>query len=598
MPFFTKDSLETLRQRIDLVEVLTSHLDLKRAGSSYKALCPFHDEKSPSLVVQRGDTHYHCFGCGAHGDAIQFLMNYQNISFIDAVESLAQIFHVHLEEEDAGTEVKGPNKGLLKKAMKAACRFYQFSLLHTPEGHDALQYLYQRGLDLNFIRNFQIGLAPRTAKVFRNFMAKQKFQEDILQEAGLIAEARNGGWRDFFYDRITFPVLSPTGDIIGFSARKYKEQTFGGKYVNSPETPLFKKSRTLYGLNFCRRRIAKERKAIIVEGQIDALRLIQAGLNITVAGQGTAFGDGHIKELLNLGVNVVYLALDADEAGREAARKIGHLFQKVEVEVYVANLPFGSDPDTILSERGPESFLALLKESPDYLTFLVEDQGRQVDLNSPAGKSELVTSIAKKIREWDSPLMVHESLRKLAHLAHVPENTVGVGVANVSNFYIQKMASADREEVDPNKVLEADFIRWVLVLGETEPQYVEAARKNIGIHDLKDPLCKKIYETYLEAFQKKQSIDLLSLAIDLNDQEGQEFVSEILEKKINQEKSEFFFYETVQKILDRNLILKREEIKTKLQSGNLSDDDALDLAKQFSELKRVEPQVVQILEES
>ncbi|MFT4551686.1 MAG: DNA primase [Chlamydiales bacterium] len=598
MPLFTKASLETLKQRIDIIEMISSHIDLKRGGTSYKALCPFHDEKSPSFTVQKGDTHYHCFGCGAHGDAIQFLMNYQSVSFIDAVESLAQMFHVHLEQEESGAEVKGPNKVLLKKAMKAACRFYQFTLLHTPEGHEALEYLYRRGLDLNFIRNFQVGLAPASPKIFRNFMYKQKFQDDILHEAGLIAEARNGGWRDFFYDRITFPILSPTADVIGFSARKYKDQTFGGKYVNSTETPLFKKSRTLYGLNFCRRRIAKERKAIIVEGQIDALRLIQAGFNITIAGQGTAFGEGHVKELLNLGVNVIHLALDADEAGRDAARKIGHLFQKAGVEVYVAQLPFGSDPDSILSERGPESFMGILEESPDYLTFLVDYLGKQIDLSSPAGKNELVTTIAKRIREWDSPLMVHESLRKLAHLAHVPEDAVGVGIANVNNFYIQKTASAGREEVDPNKVLEADFLRWLLVLGEAQSHFVEAARLNVAANDLIVPVCKNIYETYLSAFQSEKSMDLLSLAIEINDQEGQEFISEILQKKINQDKAEVFFYNTIQKILDRKLMLQREEVKTKLQAGNLSDEDALELAKEFSDLKREEAKVVQVPKDS
>src|SRR5262249_1487277 len=157
-------------------------------------------------------------------------------------------------------------------------------------------------------------------------------------------------------ERITFPICDAAGAVIGFSARKYLETTFGGKYINTPETPLFKKSRVLFGLNFSRRRIAKEKKAIIVEGQIDALRLIKAGFNLTVAGQGTAFGEGHVKELLNLGVSEVFLALDGDEAGREATHKIGNLFQKEGIEVRVVNLPGKSDPDTFLKEKGPEAF--------------------------------------------------------------------------------------------------------------------------------------------------------------------------------------------------------------------------------------------------
>ena len=332
MAVFTKDSLETLRQRIDLVDLLSSHIELKRTGAAYKALCPFHDE-TPSFTIQKGDTHYHCFGCGAHGDAIQFLMEHVKMSFSDAVESLAQRFHVHLERAEETAEKKGPSKAVLKAALEHACRFYHFMLLHSPQGHIVLQYLYKRGLDLDFIRHFQAGWAPPTPGMMRHVLHDKLVTDDIMVDAGLLQAREGGGFRDFFSDRITFPIRDASSTVIGFSARKYKEETFGGKYVNTPETPLFKKSKVLFGLNYSRKRIAKDRKAIIVEGQIDALRLIQAGFNFTVAGQGTAFGEGHVKELTTLGINQAYLALDGDDAGQQAAYKIGNLFQKEGVEV-------------------------------------------------------------------------------------------------------------------------------------------------------------------------------------------------------------------------------------------------------------------------
>ena len=247
MPLFSKDSLDTLRQRIDLVEVLSSHIELKRSGASYKGLCPFHDEKTPSFMIQKGDTHYHCFGCGAHGDAIEFLMTYVRMNFTDAVQSLADRFHVNLETIDNSSEPKGPNKSLLKQALDAACRFYHFYLLHTSEGHEALSYLHNRGINLNFIRRFHLGLAPKSPGIFRKMMEEYALSDQTLLAAGLLTQA-NGGYREFFHDRITFPVHEASGAVIGFSARKYKEETFGGKYVNTPETPLFKKSRVLFGL--------------------------------------------------------------------------------------------------------------------------------------------------------------------------------------------------------------------------------------------------------------------------------------------------------------------------------------------------------------
>ncbi len=588
MPIFNKESLETLKQRVDLVEVLSSHMELKRTGASYKGLCPFHDEKSPSFVVQKGDSHYHCFGCGAHGDAIQFLMTHQKMSFSEAVESLAQRFHVHLEVEDR-EEKRGLNKGLIKSALETACQFYHYCLLHTAEGHEALAYLYSRGIDLNFIRYFQLGLAPKISGPFRAVMQAKGIKDEALLEAGLLASNKEGQMREFFNDRILFPIHHHSGGVIGFSGRKYKEETFGGKYVNTPETTLFKKSRVLFGLNYSRRRIAKERKAIIVEGQIDALRLIQVGLNLAVAGQGTAFGDGHVKELVNLGVNQVYLALDSDKAGQEATSKIGHLFQKEGIEVRVVQMPLGSDPDSFLREQGPDAFLKLLATSVDYINFLVKHLSQDLNLDSPAAKNELVQNATKLIREWDHPLMVHETLRKLAHLLKVPEEIVGVGKDHLPNIYIKKTASVGIQTIDPDRILETDLLRWLLLHGQEQTRLVDIVRANLTKEDFKVSICQKIFEVYNGNYENHRSCDLLSLAIDLDDAEGQLVLSDLLQKKVNKEKAESLLVETVQKILDRNWMYKREEIKIKVQSGYCSDDEVLELIKQFDDLKRNPP---------
>ena len=592
MPLFNKESLESLRQKVDLVEVLSSYVDLKRTGASYKGLCPFHDEKSPSFIVQKGDTHYHCFGCGAHGDAIQFLMSHQKMPFGDAVESLAQRFHVHLEVVESGEEKKGPNKALLKQTLDIAAQFFHFSLLHTDEGHDALNYLYQRGIDLDFIRHFNIGLAPKRGGVLRKVMQSKNIRDDLLVDAGLLTSTKDGQWRDFFSDRIMFPICHHTGEVIGFSGRKYKEETFGGKYVNTPETPLFKKSKVLFGLNFCRKRIAKERKALIVEGQIDALRLIQMGFNITVAGQGTAFGEGHVKELLLLGINLVFLALDSDQAGAEATAKIGHLFQKEGVEVRVIKLPPGSDPDLFLREEGADSFLKLMDKSSDYLTFLVSHLSRQLNLDSPTAKNELIQQATKLIREWDHPVVVHETLRKLAHMMKVPEDFVGVGIEQTPNVYVKKSASIGMQTIDPDRILESDLLRWLLLLGQEQTRLVDLARANLKKEDFRVSICRKIFQTYQENYEKGRSCDLLSLAIDLDDTEGQLLLSDLLQKKVNKERSEQQLIETMQKMLDRNWMEKREAIRMKIQSSQYSDEEVTELAKQFDELKRSPPHVI------
>lgn len=586
MGTFSKDSLEQLRSRIDLIEVLSPYLKLQRAGASYKALCPFHEERSPSFVVQKGDSHYHCFGCGAHGDAIQFLMTHLKMSFMEAVENLAERFHVQLEEVKGEDKPKGPPKTALKDALERACQFYQFYLLHTLEGHAALDYLYGRGVTLDFINQFQIGLAPKIPQIFLKYMWEHKISNLILEEVGLLNKGR-----EFFSDRITIPIRDAVGSVIGFSARKYKTDTFGGKYINTPETPLFKKSKVLFGLSYCRKVIAKDRKALIVEGQIDALRLIYSGFNWTVAGQGTAFGEDHAKELIHLGVRQVYLAFDGDTAGQEATVKVGNLFQKEGVEVFVLRLPEKCDPDLVLQEKGPEEWQKMIDKSVDYLTFLVDHMSKTINVQSPAGKNELVQSIAKKIREWDHPLMVHESLRKLARLTQTPESIIGTPEQNAPQVYIKKSASVTFTEIDPDRILEADLLRWLFLMGESCPNLLAIAEKNLQPGHFRLSASQKLYEKYLLASKENKPRDLLSLAIDLEQAEQQLFMAEILQKRVNRERAEICFVETVQKLLERHWMQEREEIKLKIFSGTCSEAEVLELARKFDEIKRARPQV-------
>lgn len=590
MAMYTKESLEMLRQKVDLVDLLSSHLDLKRSGASYKALCPFHDEKSPSFIIQKGDSHYHCFGCGAHGDAIQFLMTHLRMSFADAVESLAEKFQVPLMKTEAREE-HGPNKAALKEALLQACRLYHYLLLHTPEGHAALQYLYQRGIDLEFIKKFSIGFAPHSPGVLQQVLHAKSINNEIMVEAGLLVSPRNGwGFKDFFADRITFPIHDAMGSVIGFSARKFKEETYGGKYVNTPETPIFKKSRVLFGLNYSRRRMAKERKAIIVEGQIDALRLIYAGFDYTVAGQGTAFGAEHVKQLTTLGIKQAFLVLDGDNAGREATRKIGHLFQKEGVEVRVVRLPSGTDPDSFLRLQGVEAFVKLLDASQDYVKFLVDLLSQQYSIDSPAGKNELVREISQQIRSWDQPVMVHESLRQLARLTNTPEELIGVDQEYLPNLYIKKSGTLGTINVDPDRVLECDFLRWLLLMGESAPRFVSLAREHLAPELLQIEGCRRLYALYLERQAAGLPCGVLDLSLEL-EEETQGIISELLPKKVNREKAEKLFLEALQHILERNWMKEREAIRMKLQQVDLSDEEQDQLLKQFKDLTQRQPKL-------
>ena len=588
MGVYAKKSLELLREKIDLIEVVSSYVNLKPAGGSYKGICPFHDEKTPSFMIQKGETHYHCFGCGAHGDAIAFLMSYMKMTFVEAVETLAERFQVPLEEVEYEKKYQGPSKKDLKEVLLKAADFYHSYLLHTDEGHQALKYLYDRGLDLDFIHLFKIGFAPRKGALFGRFMQKEKVSALLLETAGLIKPLPDGRKKAFFTNRITFPITDVSGGVIGFSARKTSEETFGPKYINTAETPLFKKSRTLYGLSFSRRRIAKEKRAIVVEGQIDALRLIQAGFTLTVAGQGTAFTEEHVKELLNLGITKVYLALDGDEAGRTAASKIGNLFQKEGVEVHVVAIPAGMDPDTILKEKGPLSMIELLEKAQDYLSFLIDYFSKDSDLSSPSEKNHLIQTIAARIRSWDHPLMVHESLRKLARLTHVPEKLVGVGQEEVRrSVYVKREGSVSDVEINPSRVIETDLLRWIIMVGKDQGKLITIVKDNIRPEHFTVPICRRLFSLFMET----PDSDILSLASNLENPEEQLLFSEIVQKKINPDRAEEGVVETATKMLQHHWMEEREKIKIQIQSGQCSDEEVLALAKKFDALKSAAPAI-------
>ncbi len=584
MARFTKESLDTLRSRIDLAEVIGQHIELKRAGGAMKALCPFHEERSPSFVVNRGDQHFHCFGCGAHGDAIQFLMQHVRLSFSDAVQQLAERFGVQLDQVDGqGADVKRSNKARLKDALDAACRFYQAYLLYCEEGKIPLQYLFNRGVTFDFIDAFQVGLSPKNDGPLRKYMHDLGFSDEELRETGLIAD-RGGKMRDFFQERLMFPIHDAAGSCIGFSARKFQEATFGGKYINTSETPLFKKSRVLFGLTQSRRRIIKSKQAIIVEGGLDALRMIYNGFDLTVAALGTAFGEDHAQELSLLGVERVFLLFDGDTAGQEASIKVGNIFQKRAIEVHVAMLKDGEDPDSLLAKEGPLAITKALNDAEEYLPFLWRHYTKVKNPRSPAEKNKIVQEIVQRMRDWDNPVMVHESLKKLSALTQIPEELFGIDVLQSRTLHFKSsIKKGNVTDIDPDRILEQDLLRILLLFGNGSDELLTLTRKNIASSDLRNPLAKRLYEHLLD----KGNVDFFSLV----DEELEPFLSEILNKKVQHGKAKEQLLATIQRIKERNWMHERESIKMKIHSGKANDDELMLLVKQFDELTKQMPQV-------
>lgn len=564
MSLISKESIETLKEKVDLVELLQSYLSLKRSGSTFKALCPFHEEKSPSFMVQMGQKHYHCFGCGAHGDAIEFVMHHLGLSFADSVRLLADRFGVTLQEEEKEQSSIKP----LRLALQKAVEYYHFFLLHTEEGHKAMRYLYQRGFTYPFIRKFHIGWAPKK-KLLERYLAEEKIEQKELIEAGLLKQDHQKT-KEFFIERVMIPIYDSVGSPIGFTGRRL-EDGWGPKYVNTPETLLFKKSKLLFGLNYSRRRIIKEKKVLLVEGQLDALRLIFEGFDWTVACQGTAFTESHVKELLQLGVQEIVIAMDSDTAGQEAAEKVGHLFQKEGVEVTVIGLPDKMDPDTILCEQGKEHWQKMVEQRMPYITFLVEKYRSQTDLSSPAQKNSMVQKLLAKVHSWDHPLMVHESIKKISQMLDIPPEFL-----TPERIHTEDSFSAKKMEINFQAILEEDFLRWIFLMDRS---FLDLAEKNIDPSFLHEQDHRFFYQALLKGEEDVE-------------EEYPAIISSLLKKKVPKERARTLFFEAIQKLLDRKWMEEREKIKQEIYLHSYDEERVTELVAQFDYLKKNRPQIV------
>src|SRR6476660_4809141 len=358
-------TIEQIAAANDIVEVIGAYFPLKRAGTTYKALCPFHQEKSPSFTVSPSRQTFHCFGCGAGGSVFRFVMDYEHLEFPAAVKKLAARVGIPVVEE------RGPNPGeddrqletrraLLQLHAEAAEWFHE-NLVKKELGRPAREYLKGRGIDRRIAKDWQIGFAPESWDGFLTWASERGYSQRLLLESGLIAKREESGSENKGYDRfrnrIMFPIHNDVGEVIAFSGRILDKDAETAKYVNSPETSLFRKGRVLFGLHKTKRGLIEADCAIVCEGQLDLITLFEAGIGNVVAPQGTAFTEQQAR-ILKRFVSEVVLCFDADAAGQKAAERSLDALLQNNLIVRVAEMPTGEDPDSLIRRQGKEDFEA------------------------------------------------------------------------------------------------------------------------------------------------------------------------------------------------------------------------------------------------
>ncbi len=531
-----KTSIEQIRSHNDIVDVIGSYVKLKRGGSAYKGLCPFHKEKTPSFTVNPARQAFHCFGCDAKGDVFSFIMQYENTDFMQAARMLAQRAGLSVELQ-AGDHRSSGEKEALRTLHLKTTELYHKCLLTAPEAEKARAYLADRKLDGAATETFGIGYAPPGNRLLK-WAGQFGVSLEALEKAGLVAKSEDGEYYDRFRDRLMFPIRDEIGQVIGFSGRVLPGDDRNAKYVNSPETLIFRKSRILYAMDRAKKRMLDERTAILCEGQIDVIRCQLEGFEHAVAAQGTAVTDEHAR-ILKRFADTVILLLDADTAGRKAALRSSEVMLAEGLDILVAALPEGEDPDSILLRDGRQGLEAILGQAVPGLEFLIRTQQEDNNDGSQAAKLRTSSAVLDYIALAPSAVLQEEMISRAAALLQT-------SVEALTEDFRRKQQRGARPTPlstgpEPSRtrrtMLDAPGDTTSYPRDETEilklllhhPGCCDVVAEYLSPNNLVHPVCRRVYEALMRNPGDEEWNIMTELAVD-DDEEARLLAADLMMK--------------------------------------------------------------------
>jgi DNA primase len=438
-------NIEQIAAANDIVEVIGSYFPLKRAGTNFKALCPFHQEKTPSFTVSPQRQTFHCFGCGVGGSVFRFVMDYEHLDFPAAVRKLAARAGVPVIEERGASgddDRQNETRRALLQLHAEATEWFHENLVKEKIGKPARDYLKKRGIDRRIAVDWQIGFAPDSWDAFLTWALDRGYRRPQILQSGLIKprdeNQPDGEAYDRFRGRIMFPIHNDVGEVIAFSGRVLEKEAEGAKYLNSPETPLFRKGRVLFGLHKSKRGLIEADCAIVCEGQLDLITVFEAGITNVVAPQGTAFTEDQAR-ILKRFVSEVVLCFDADTAGHKAAERSLDALLQNNLIVRVAEMPAGEDPDSMIRQRGKDEFEKRIAAARDFFDSWIEHETASTDLDSLGAKMQLARKLADTVARVQDPLMRGEVANKVSARIGVPRSD-----------FERLLAKPNRDRVSPD----------------------------------------------------------------------------------------------------------------------------------------------------
>jgi DNA primase len=577
--------IEEVQSRTDITEVISSYIPLKRAGRNFKAICPFHGEKTPSFIVSPQKQIFHCFGCGQGGGVFRFLTLIEKVTFPEAVEMLAKRLGLAIPYQKDKT---AKTKNFLYEVMDKAASFFH-ATLRDEEGRQAIRtYLEKRGIGTETIKQFRLGFAAGNNCLLQ-YMRKSGFTLEALEKASL-AVLSGGSFRDLFHDRITFPIFDIRSRIVGFGARLWKELPNAPKYINSLENVLYSKREHLFGLNFSKEDVIKKENIIIVEGYLDMIVLFMRGVKNIAASLGTALTLEQIR-LIKRYASSVTLVYDSDKAGQAATLRSIDLLLENDLKAEVVNLPEGYDPDSLVREKGKDFFLNLLAQKRDFFDYKLDNLKKIYDTDSIEGKTKTTRDMLVTLDKLSSEIQKYGYISKLAASLKVKEEIM---IAEFQNSFPKKSnaprrmpASAAYQDrglnldKEPLSVTEKVLLKFMF----TNPKAFSAARKNLKGDYFQSHLAQKTVSFLFNRCSAAANGSLQNLLRSIDDKEISSFVSRILmDEDIPSDKN--LFKESLIKLKKKSLIEAKKKLKGRIKSAEAGGDrqKVKELMKEYSRI--------------
>jgi DNA primase len=523
--YISQEKIDEIRDRADIVQVVADHLVLRKRGRNHVGLCPFHSEKTPSLTVSEEKQIFHCFGCGKGGNVFTFLMEFNNLSFPEVLKSLAQRVGVALPQYEE-KKVITKEERLLKDIYftnQLAMEFYHNQLLSEPSVQFVRQYLKERGIQRETIKVFKLGYGERRGQGLLTYLKRKNVSLELAERAGLVISKDSGrSYFDRFRGRLMFPILDVRKRVVGFGGRVLGEAM--PKYLNSPETAVFKKSETLYGLNITKEFIRKKEAVLVAEGYFDLLALYQSGISNVVATLGTALTARHINVLKRY-TQSFYTVFDSDVAGKKAAMRSLPLFLEEEVSPRIVVLSGGKDPAQVIRENGKEKMLEAIKKSTPLLDFYIQEKAREFNLRDSQGKVSFVEEVLPLFRLIKDPLKRGVCVKSLSEFAGIGEEFIVSRIRKISSTRRGKQSQGKETVVTIQSFLKAQ--ENLLKIFMINPELFRD--EYIGIfNNFSDDSLKVIGTLWESRFDKGERLTLAALMDHIDDNQLKSRLSELL----------------------------------------------------------------------